>query len=43
MKTQGVVEIELSDNTGFALPTNIGDLGDITELDLPSCSLTGGV
>jgi hypothetical protein len=42
MKTQGV-EIDLSDNTGFTLPTNIGDLGDITELDLSSCSLAGGV
>jgi hypothetical protein len=42
MKTQGV-QINLSDNTGFTLPTNIGDLGDITKLDLSRCSLTGGV
>jgi hypothetical protein len=42
MKTQGV-KIYLSDNAGFTLPTNIGDLGDITELNLCGCSLTGGV
>jgi hypothetical protein len=42
MKTQGV-QFYLSGNTGFTLPTNIGDLGDITELNLMGCSLTGGV
>jgi hypothetical protein len=47
MKAQGV-HIYLSGNTGFTLPTNIGDqywlhLGDITKLDLSGCSLTGGV
>ena len=29
------------DNAGFTLPTNIGDLGDITELNLINCSLKG--
>ena len=29
-------------NKGFALPSNIGELGDdITNLDLSQCSLTG--
>jgi hypothetical protein len=41
MKTQGV-QFYLSGNTGFTLPTNIGD-GDITTLDLAGWSLTGGV
>jgi hypothetical protein len=43
MKTQEGVRIDLSGNTGFTLPTNIGDLGEITQLQLLSFSLTGGV
>ena len=35
-------EVKLSDNKGFTLPSNIGELGDdITELDLSGCSLQG--
>ena len=40
MKTQGV-EVGLSGNAGFTLPTNMSDLGDIQRLDLSNCSLTG--
>ena len=41
MKAKGV-EVSLSRNAGFTLPSNIGELGgDITKLDLSSCSLTG--
>jgi uncharacterized protein YjbI with pentapeptide repeats len=39
MKSNGV-NISLNGNTGFTLPSNIGDLGDITRLDLSNCSLT---
>ena len=28
-------------NRGLTLPSNIGELGDITELDLSHCSLRG--
>ena len=44
MKAKGV-RVALSGNTpGFALPTNIGELGDdITTLDLSNCSLTGTI
>ena len=42
MKTQGV-KVFLFNNTVFTLPNNIGDLGDITKLDLSECLLTGGV
>ena len=31
----------LSGNNGFTLPANIGELGDITDLNLADCSLTG--
>ena len=40
MKTNGVL-INLSENTGFTLPLNMGELGNISELDLSNCSLTG--
>ena len=41
MKAKGV-EVYLSRNAGFTLPSNIGELGgDITKLDLSNCSLTG--
>ena len=41
MKTKGV-QVYLSGNAGFKLPSNIGELGgDITKLDLSDCSLTG--
>ena len=41
MKAKGC-DVDLSRNTGFTLPANIGELGDdITELDLSGCSLTG--
>ena len=41
MKAKGC-EITLSDNKGFTLPSNIGELGDdITELNLYNCSLQG--
>ena len=41
MKAKGV-EVSLSRNAGFTLPSNIGELGgDITKLDLSNCSLTG--
>ena len=41
MKAKGV-EVSLSGNAGFTLPSNIGELGDdITKLDLSNCSLTG--
>ena len=37
-------EVKLSDNKGFMLPSNIGELGDdITELDLRNCSLHGAL
>jgi hypothetical protein len=42
MKTQGV-KVQLDGNTGFTLPSNIGDLGDTTKLNLYNCSLIGGV
>ena len=43
MKAKGIIpELGLSNNKGFTLPANIGELGDdITELDLSRCSLTG--
>ena len=41
MKAKGVT-VKLAGNTGFTLPSNIGELGDdITQLDLSNCSLTG--
>ena len=41
MKAMGVT-VKLAGNTGFTLPSNIGELGDdITQLDLSNCSLTG--
>ena len=41
MKVNGC-EIQLHDNhPGFTLPSTIGELGDITTLDLSSCSLRG--
>ena len=40
MKTQGV-SVVLSGNIGFTLPANMNELGDIQELDLNNCSLTG--
>ena len=41
MKAKGV-QVILSRNAGFTLPSNIGELGgDITKLDLSNCSLTG--
>ena len=41
MKAKGV-QVYLSRNAGFTLPSNIGELGgDITKLDLSNCSLTG--
>ena len=41
MKVNGC-EIKLSGNKpGFTLPSTIGELGDITTLDLSSCSLRG--
>ena len=41
MKAKGV-QVDLSLNAGFTLPSNIGELGgDITKLDLSECSLTG--
>ena len=41
MKAKGV-QVFLSRNAGFTLPSNIGELGgDITKLDLAYCSLTG--
>ena len=42
MKAKGCCAIELYDNKGFTLPSNIGELGDdITQLDLRMCSLRG--
>ena len=41
MKAKGV-QVDLSRNAGFTLPSNIGELGgDITKLDLSNCSLIG--
>jgi hypothetical protein len=40
MKTRGVA-VQLSFNTGFTLPTNMNELGDIQKLDLSNCSFTG--
>ena len=41
MKANGI-DVALSGNKGFTLPSNIGELGDdITKLDLSDCSLTG--
>ena len=41
MKAKGVT-VRLSGNTGFTLPSNIGELSDdIKKLDLSNCSLTG--
>lgn len=42
MKAQGC-NVLLSGNTGFTLPTNTRDLGDITTLDLSRCSLLGRI
>ena len=43
MKAKGIIgAYGLYGNTGFTLPSNIGELGDdITKLDLSNCSLTG--
>ena len=43
MKAEGIIgAYGLSGNTGFTLPSNIGELGDdIIKLDLSNCSLTG--
>ena len=40
MKTAGV-KVYLSNNVGFTLPLNMGELGNIEKLDLNNCSLTG--
>ena len=41
MKVNGC-EIKLNGNKpGFTLPSTIGELGDITTLDLSECSLRG--
>ena len=40
MKTEGV-NVTLSGNSGFTLPLNVGELGDIEQLNLSRCSLTG--
>ena len=41
MKAKGC-KVDLSNNEGFTLPSNIGELGDdITELDLSKWSLQG--
>ena len=41
MKVKGCA-VSLSENKGFTLPSNIGELGeDIKELDLWACSLQG--
>ena len=37
----GGVDVNLAENSGFTLPLNMGELGDIKELDLSNCSLTG--
>ena len=43
MKAKGCT-VFLIHNKGFALPSNIGELGDdITELNLSECSLTGAL
>ena len=42
MKAEGV-EVYLNDNKGFTLPENVGDLTEITELDLSISSLTGAL
>jgi hypothetical protein len=42
MKVQGA-KVILSDNIGLTLPANIDELGDVKELDLRDCSLTGMV
>ena len=43
MKIRGC-KVDLSNNKGFTLPSNIGELsGEITELNLSACSLTGAV
>ena len=48
MKVKGIIPHETSSsysglhgNKGFTLPSNIGELGDITELDFMNCSLQG--
>ena len=42
MKAKGCEVVLHSNNPGFTLPSNIGELGDdITELNLSECSLTG--
>ena len=41
MKVNGCdIKLEYN-NPGFTLPSTIGELGDITTLDLSSCSLRG--
>ena len=41
MKAKGC-KVDISGNKpGFTLPSNIGELGDITELNLFNCSLHG--
>ena len=43
MKAKGC-QVELGNNKGFTLPSNIGELGDdITQLDLSGCSLHGAL
>ena len=48
MKVKGIIPHDTSSscsglhgNKGFTLPSNIGKLGDITELNLKGCSLQG--
>ena len=42
MKAKGCEVSLFSNDPGFTLPSNIGELGDdITELDLSKCSLEG--
>ena len=40
MRTEGVT-VDLRKNTGFTLPLNMGELGNIEKLDLSLCSLIG--
>ena len=43
MKAKGCT-MDLSNNKGFTLPSNIGELGDdITTLSLANCSLHGAL
>ena len=38
---KSLCKVTISDNTGFTLPFNMSDLGDVTKLCLRNCSLTG--